>query len=129
MEKIKSNVNVCGITENGEVVFDGPTSSSCGGYYINNGFLLSNKEPTEQFKIIYELIKKGVLSCEEAWLLILNIMPKETQYIPYPYTPISPFNPIEPYYQEPSRTNDTPYWEQFKIWCTSTSNGSTEDVK
>jgi hypothetical protein len=87
--------------------FDGGFLNSTAGTYATN-FVLGNLNPdvSEQFKIVYELIKKGAITCEEAWTLMLNIVPRKTEYVPY-----TPYQP--PYYTTPG----TPITEPFKIYC------------
>ena len=91
--------------------FDGGCLNSSVGTYATN-FVLGNLNPdvSEQFKIVYELIKKGAITCEEAWTLMLNIVPRQTEYIP------TYQEPLQPYYIGAPDTG-TPSWEPFKVYC------------
>lgn len=87
--------------------FDGGFLNPTAGTYATN-FVLGNLNPdvSEQFKIVYELIKKGAVTCEEAWTLMLNIVPKKTEYVPY-----TPYQP--PYYAAPG----IPSIDPIRIFC------------
>ena len=64
--------------------------------------------PKESFKIICDLIRKQLVTYDEAWSLLLDIMPKEKEYVKE-YVPSQPFTlPIYP---------DYPNYKPPTIWC------------
>lgn len=102
------------------------TNLSCGTYTVCDSASLSSAfrgEMTEQFRIVFDLIRKGAVTCEEAWKLLLDIVPGKTEYIPYA-APAYPAYPVCPVYIQDPGTNSVPYSpDYFKIWCTSSSHG------
>lgn len=74
---------------------------------------MDKKSPKESFKIICDLIRKQLVTYDEAWSLLLDIMPKEKEYVKE-YIPSPPFNiPAYPPYNPPT------------IWCANSSNVSS----
>lgn len=92
-------------------------SSSCDASQLVSGTFCG--QMTEQFRIVFELIRKGALTCEEAWKLLLDVVPRKTEYVPY----AAPAYPVCPVYRhEPGTGDSTPYSpDYFKIWCMSSS--------
>lgn len=78
---------------------------------------MDKKSPKESFKIICDLIRKQLVTYDEAWSLLLDIMPKEKEYVKEyvkEYIPSPPFNvPAYPPYNPPT------------IWCGNSSNVSS----
>lgn len=71
--------------------------------------------PKDSFKVICNLIRKQLITYDEAWALLLDIMPKEKEYVKE-YIPSNPFYvPDFPPYNPPT------------IWCSNSSNISSAD--
>lgn len=85
----------------------------------NKPYIMTKEKPKESFKIICDLIRKQLITYDEAWDLLLDIMPKEKEYVNVPSNP----------YEPPYIPSTTPY-KPIEIWCgsgygSSTCNGST----
>lgn len=68
---------------------------------------MDKKCPKESFKIICDLIRKQLVTYDEAWSLLLDIMPKEKEYVKE-YIPSQPFNVPDITY---------PPYNPPTIWC------------
>lgn len=76
---------------------------------------MDKKCPKESFKIICDLIRKQLVTYDEAWSLLLDIMPKEKEYVKE-YIPPQPFNVPDITY---------PLYNPPTIWCGSSSSISS----
>lgn len=76
---------------------------------------MDKKCPKESFKIICDLIRKQLVTYDEAWSLLLDIMPKEKEYV-REYIPSQPFNVPDITY---------PPYNPPTIWCGNSSNISS----
>ena len=76
---------------------------------------IDKKCPKESFKIICDLIRKQLVTYDEAWSLLLDIMPKEKEYVKE-YIPSQPFNVPDITY---------PPYNPPTIWCGNSSNISS----
>lgn len=76
---------------------------------------MDKKCTKESFKIICDLIRKQLVTYDEAWSLLLDIMPKEKEYVKE-YIPSQPFN-------VPDITH--PPYNPPTIWCSNSSNISS----
>lgn len=99
------------ITEGINNVIDEKTNRPC--------IEIDKKSPKESFKIICDLIRKQLVTYDEAWSLLLDIMPKEKEYVKEyvkEYIPSPPFNVPDIAY---------PPYNPPTIWCGDSSNISS----
>lgn len=76
---------------------------------------MNKKCPKESFKIICDLIRKQLITYDEAWTLLLDIIPKEKEYVKE-YVPSQPFTISDITY--PPHNPPT-------IWCGDSTNISS----
>lgn len=76
---------------------------------------MDKKYPKNSFKVICDLIRKQLVTYDEAWSLLLDIMPKEKEYVKE-YIPSQPFNVPDITY---------PPYNPPTIWCGNSSNTSS----
>lgn len=67
----------------------------------------------ELFTLVCKLVKADAITMDEAWELVLKIIPREKEYVPYSTGPYYPTP--EPY--TPCPTNPNPWYDGFKIYC------------
>lgn len=78
------------------------------------------------FILVCKLVKADAITMDEAWELVLKILPKEKEYIPYQIGPYCP--PIEPWTvpNTPAPNPVQPWYKGWEVYCSS--GGTTTEV-